>query len=232
MKKLIVIIDDEPDIRELVRIHLQKANFKVVEFSRSAKFWDYIKRHRPALIVLDLMLPDADGFEICRNLKSHTELGDVPVIILSAKGEETDKVLGLELGADDYVSKPFSPKELVARIKAVLRRTPESKLVPETEDSEKLVLGKILKLDLNKYEVFVKGEPVELTTTEFKLLKLLTGKPGWVFSRDQILEFLWGEDKAVIDRTVDVHIRNLRKKLKSAGKLIKNVRGVGYTIKL
>jgi DNA-binding response OmpR family regulator len=168
------------------------------------------------------MLPDIDGIEICKYLKKETKFASIPVIILTARGDEVDRVLGLEIGADDYITKPFSPKELVARVKAVLRRY---NISPEI-----IRIGNILEVDLNKFEVYVKKEKISLTTTEFNILKILLSKKGWVFTREKILEELWKGEKAVIDRTVDVHIKNLREKLKEAGKFIKNVRGVGYKI--
>jgi len=225
MKKTVAIVEDEIDIRTLIAHHLQKANFETIEFSDSEQFFSYMEEKKnPDLIILDLMLPDADGFEICKQLKSDKVHSRIPIVILTAKGEETDKVLGLELGADDYVTKPFSPRELIARIKAVLRRTQ----IVENEDV--INIGGILKLDLQKYEVVVNGKKKELTSTEFKILKTLSMRKGWVFSREQILESLWGDDKIVTDRTVDVHIKKLRDKLGIAGELIKNVRGVGYKL--
>jgi len=149
----------------------------------------------------------------------------VPIIMVTAKGEEMDKVLGLELGADDYMAKPFSPKELVARVKAQLRR--HGLLAQEPR---KIEIGGILTLDLTKYEVTLSGSRIELTSTEFKILELLSSKKGWVFSRDKILNYLWGDEKAVVDRTVDVHIRHLREKLGDAAQFIKNIRGVGYKL--
>jgi two-component system phosphate regulon response regulator PhoB/two-component system alkaline phosphatase synthesis response regulator PhoP len=224
MNELIVIVDDEPDILSLVSLHLKKASFAVEEFENSRTLLSFLDKKTPDLIILDLMLPDADGFEICKHLKRHAGFSSIPIIMLTAKGEETDKVLGLELGADDYVTKPFSPKELVARVKAVLRRRMRK------EESTRISIGKILEIDMQKYEAFVKGEKIDLTSTEFRILQLLASKEGWVYSRDRILDYLWGNDKIVLDRTVDVHIRNLRKKLGKAEKFIKNVRGVGYKL--
>ncbi|MCD6222046.1 response regulator [bacterium] len=223
MNKLIAVIDDEPDILELVSLHLTKSGFKVKEFLNAESFFKFLSSKIPDLIILDLMLPDLDGIEVCKYLKSNQELKSIPIIMLTARVSETDKVLGLELGADDYVTKPFSPRELVARVKAVLRR--------KTQDSgEKIKIGDILLIDLNKFQVFVENEKIELTPTEFRILKILATKKGWVFTRDQILDHLWGHDKAVLDRTIDVHIKNLREKLGKAKKFIKNVRGIGYKI--
>ncbi len=182
---------------------------------------------RPDLIILDLMLPDADGFEICKYLKKEKKFSDIPIIMLTARDEESDKVLGLELGADDYVTKPFSIRELVARTKAVLRR---QNIKEENIETEKIKVGDILIMDLKKYEVTVSGKKIDLTTTEFKIMQLLASRKGWVFTRNQILDYLWSEEKFVLDRTIDVHVRNLRDKLGEAARFIKSVRGVGYKL--
>jgi len=223
MNELIAVIDDEPDILKLVSLHLTKANFKVKEFLNAESFFKFLSSKIPDLIILDLMLPDADGIEVCKYLKSNQDFSSIPIIMLTARADEADKVLGLELGADDYVTKPFSPRELVARVKAVLRR--------KTQNSgKKIKIGEILLIDLNKFEVFVENKKIDLTPTEFRILKILASKKGWVFTRDQILNNLWGQEKAVLDRTIDVHIKNLREKLGKASKFIKNVRGIGYKI--
>jgi two-component system phosphate regulon response regulator PhoB/two-component system alkaline phosphatase synthesis response regulator PhoP len=224
MSKLIAIIDDEPDIVELVSINLKKAGFDTRGFSNLESFLSFLKKQTPDLVILDLMLPDADGLEICKYLKKKDELSSIPIIMLTAKADETDKILGLELGADDYVTKPFSPKELVARVKVALRRQIQK------EDTKKIEIGGILVIDLEKFSVMVEGEKIDLTSTEFKILQLLSSKQGWVFSRDKILDYLWGREKAVLDRTVDVHVKNLREKLGTAGQFIKNMRGIGYKL--
>ena len=224
MKELIAILDDEPDILDLVSLHLKKAGFRIEGFLDAESFYQFMDSKIPDLIILDLMLPDADGFEICKYLKKKDEFTSIPIVMLTAKGEEMDKVLGLELGADDYVTKPFSPKELVARVKAVLRRQPQRDTV------QKIEIGGELNLLPDKYEVYVKEQKIELTSTEFKILLLLASKKGWVFTRDQILDYLWGKEKAVVDRTVDVHIKHLRGKLGKAARFIKNIRGVGYKL--
>jgi DNA-binding response OmpR family regulator len=225
MNKLIAIIDDEPDILELVSINLKKASYRVKEFPDSESFFRSLVAQTPDLIILDLMLPDMDGFEVCKFLKGQDKYTSIPIIMLTARAEETEKVLGLELGADDYVTKPFSPRELVARVKAVLRRNIAK------EETKRIKIGDILVLDTERYEVEVEGERIELTTTEFKILHLLSTKKGWVFSREQILTYLWGNDnKMVLDRTVDVHIKHLREKLGKASIFIKNIRGVGYKL--
>ena len=224
MSRLIAVVDDEPDIRELVALHLKKAGFSVRAFPDAGQFQKSLVSSLPDLVVLDLMLPDADGIDICKDLKRDSRTASVPVVMLTARGDELDRVLGLEIGADDYVTKPFSPKELVARVKAVLRRHDKGK------EKDKVELTDGVVMDLNRYEVTVGGRRVELTTTEFKILSILAERPGWVFSRDEILSRLWGDEKAVIDRTVDVHVTNLRKKLGKAGRIIENVRGVGYKL--
>lgn len=222
--KLIAIVEDEPDIVELVSLHLEKAGFKAEGFLDAEKFLKFLDKTKPDLIILDLMLPDADGFEICKYLKAKEELSSIPVIMLTAKDEESDKILGLELGADDYVTKPFSPKELVARVKAVLRRQIHGEKV------KTITIGDNLVLNSEKYEVWVDKKKIPLTSTEFKILKLLASKKGWVFTREQILDNLWGHEKIVLDRTIDVHIKNLREKLGRAAHFIKNIRGIGYKL--
>jgi two-component system phosphate regulon response regulator PhoB/two-component system alkaline phosphatase synthesis response regulator PhoP len=225
MRELIAVVEDEDDIRDVVLLHLNKGQFSAKGFGDIKSFKDFLqKKALPDLIILDLMLPDGDGFELCKELKKSDRYAAIPIIMLTARAEETDKVLGLELGADDYVTKPFSPRELVARVKAVLRR----KTAPE--NVKKIEVGGTLAIDQEKHQVLVKSSPVELTMSEFKILWLLCSHVGWVYSRDQILEHLWGQDKAVVDRTIDVHVRHLREKLGAAGAWIKNVRGVGYKI--
>jgi two-component system phosphate regulon response regulator PhoB/two-component system alkaline phosphatase synthesis response regulator PhoP len=223
-KKLIAIVDDEQDILELVSIHVKKHGFEAKKFLDAQSFMNFLEHQKPSLIILDVMLPDADGMDVCKKLKSDDRYSHIPIIMLTAKGEETDKILGLELGADDYVTKPFSPRELVARVKSVLRRN------VQVAQSQKTVIADVLEIDFQRYEAKLEGEKVDLTPTEFRILKLLSRKKGWVYTREQILDYLWGNDKAVLSRTVDVHIKNLRDKLGDAGKIIKNVRGVGYKI--
>lgn len=220
--KLVAIIDDEPDILELLSVSIKRAGFRIKEFSNADSLLKWMRNETPNILILDLMLPDADGFEICKYMKKNDKLSNIPIIMLTARSEETDKVLGLELGADDYITKPFSPRELIARIKAVLRRD-EKKI-----DTKKIRIDDILEIDLQKYETIVNGAKIELTSTEFKILKLLAERQGWVYSREQILNYLGVNDKGVLDRTVDVHIKNLREKIGDASVFIKNIRGVGY----
>jgi two-component system phosphate regulon response regulator PhoB/two-component system alkaline phosphatase synthesis response regulator PhoP len=223
--QLIAVVDDEPDILELVSLHLKRSNFRVSGFADAQSFYQFIAKEAPDLVILDLMLPDVDGLEICKYLRAQDRFSSVPVIMLTAKTEETDKVIGLELGADDYVTKPFSPRELVARVRAVLRRHGRT-----DDDARKMVISSIVSIDLDRHEVEVEGNKVELTPTEFRILELLASRRGRIQSRDQILTHLWGDEKYVIDRTVDVHIRHLREKLGKAAHLIKNVRGAGYRV--
>ena len=223
INKTILVLDDEPDILELISVNLKKHGFEPVAFEFIDKFWNFLDKKIPALIILDLMLNDGDGFEICKELKSKAEHSQIPVLMLTARNEETDKILGLEIGADDYMTKPFSPREMIARIKAILRRSKHPDQKPSI-----IIIENELEIDTTKHEVRIKGKNIELSATEFRLLKILTERRGWVFSRDQLLNYLWGNDKIVIDRTIDVHIKNLRRKLLNYGDLIKNVRGVGY----
>jgi two-component system phosphate regulon response regulator PhoB len=221
----VVLIEDERDIVELVRYNFRKEGFEVESFSRGEDGLEYLRRHPADLVLLDIMLPDRDGFEICRRLRAEERLKSLPVIFLTAKGEEIDRVLGLEIGADDYVVKPFSPRELVARAKAVLRRQTrpaESAEVVETRD---------LRLDARTQEVTVRGRSVELSTLEFKLLHFLASHPRRIFSREQLLDEVWGRDRFVTPRTVDVHMRRLREKIEDhpeKPQYLQTVRGAGY----
>jgi DNA-binding response OmpR family regulator len=222
MSKTIAVVEDEPDILELVALHLKKAGFRVERFGDAGGFYRYISTRVPDLVVLDLALPDADGIDLCRYLRSEPRLVHVPVIMLTARAEETDRVVGLETGADDYVTKPFSPRELVSRVRAVLRRSGERR------GPERLIRAGPLELDTEKFTARVGERALDLTATEFRLLELLCRGPERVFSRDQLIEGVWGYDKPVIDRTIDTHMRNLRDKLGPAGEHIRTVRGVGY----
>lgn len=223
-KKTIFIVDDEPDITELVDIHLSKAGFRVKKFEIGTDLLSYIQANIPDLIILDLMLPDYDGLELCKLLKKEERYSNIPIIMLTARSDEMDRVLGLEIGADDYITKPFSTRELVARVKAVLRRD------EKVNKSNLITIGDVLEIDVLKYEVLLEKNKIDLTSTEFKILRLLSEKKGWVYSRESILDYLGVHEKGVLDRTVDVHIKNLREKLGVAGKFIKNIRGVGYKI--
>ena len=226
MNELIAVVDDERDITRLISLHLKQANFRVSEFADAAGFLTSLKVNLPDLLVLDLMLPDRDGLDICTYLKREERYSRIPIIMLTARAEETDRIIGLELGADDYVTKPFSPKELIARVKAILRRQDKG------ERSNRISIGDFLHLDVQKYSASVNSERIDLTTTEFRILHLLASQVGWVYSRDRILDHLWGNEKIVLDRTVDVHIKHIREKLGSYGYIIRNVRGVGYKLEL
>jgi phosphate regulon transcriptional regulator PhoB len=221
----IVLIEDEKDIVELIRYNFRKEGFEVESFLRGKDGLEYLRQNLPDLVLLDILLPDLDGIEICKRLRSDERLKALPVIFLTAKGEEVDRVLGLELGADDYVVKPFSPRELVARVKAILRRQ-----VRAAEKREVVELGG-LRLDSGTQEVSVHGRSVELSTLEFKLLHFLVSNPRRVFSRDRLLDEVWGRDRFVTPRTVDVHIRRLREKIEAQAdkpQYVQTVRGAGY----
>jgi two-component system phosphate regulon response regulator PhoB/two-component system alkaline phosphatase synthesis response regulator PhoP len=226
MNSLIYVVDDEEDILELVEINLKKNFYKVKTFTGSSSFLKALEKQKPDLAILDIMMPYPDGIELSKIMKGNPSYASVPIIFLSAKTDESDKLIGLELGADDYVTKPFSVKELSARVKTVLRRAGVPLLAAGTEEASSVKI----KIDKEKFTVCAGGKKIELTTTEFKILELLLSKPGAVFSREKILDYLWGDDKLVIDRTIDVHIRNLREKIGSCGSMVKNVRGVGYKI--
>jgi len=224
-KPLVFAVDDEPDILELISIHGRKAGFLVKGFDRANTLLEALRREIPDLIVLDLMLPDMDGLDVCRQLIKEERTAAIPILILTAKGDETDVVLGLELGADDYMVKPFSHKELVARIRAILRRRKAGILETGTRK-----FGDLLEIDDRQHAVRVAGRKTDLTATEFAILKILAKNAGWVFSREQLLDKIWGQDKAAFDRTIDVHVKHLRDKLGEAGRMIKSVRGVGYKL--
>lgn len=224
LKPIIYIIDDEQDIVNLIILHLEKSNFQAQGFLDIVTFYQQLEKRLPDLIILDLMLPEQSGLEVCKYLKKEEKYSAIPIIILSALTGEVEKILGLELGADDYITKPFSPREMVARVKAVLRRKNQ-----QLKES-KIIIDEDFVIEKEKHQVYIFQEAVPLTAAEFKILTLLAEKKGWVLSREQILNYLWGEEKAVLDRTVDVHIKNLREKLGPKGYLIKNVRGVGYKL--
>lgn len=224
MKEKILIVEDEKDIIKMLEYNLKKEGFKVIDARDGEDALDLASRQYPDLILLDLMLPGIDGLEVCKTLKKESKTSSIPIIMLTAKSQESDKVVGLELGADDYITKPFSPRELIARIKAVLRRATEKEKLPEVFQSGDL------RIDFSKISVSVKDKPVELTAKEFELLKTLLKAKGRVLSRDYLLDSIWGYDHAmeIQTRTVDVHVRTLRKKLKSAAKMILTVKNYGY----
>ncbi len=225
-KEKILVVDDEEDILELVRYNLAKEGFNVLCASTGEEGLNAAKSKLPDLIILDLMLPGIDGLDVARGLKSEKNTKDIPVIMLTAKGEEADIVTGLELGADDYISKPFSPRILTARVRAVLRRRSK----PVSDEKDILEVHDII-IHTGRHEVLVNNEPIQLTFTEFGILNFLVKRPGWVFTRSQIVDAVKGDDYFVTDRSVDVQIVGLRKKLGPAGKYIETVRGVGYRFK-
>ncbi|HTZ40521.1 MAG TPA: winged helix-turn-helix domain-containing protein [Syntrophales bacterium] len=224
----ILIVDDEKDISDLLAYNLEKEGFAIQKAYDGEQALAYLHSRRPALILLDLMLPGIQGLEVCRRIRRQPETAAIPTIMLTAKGEESDKVLGLEMGADDYITKPFSVKELLARIRAVLRRTAVTEERPEKAE---VFRHKGLHVDFQSYGVTIDGEEIELSPMEFKLLKFFCRNPGRVYSREQILDEVWGSDAFVEPRTVDVHIRRLRSQIEKnpvKPRYIHTVRGVGY----
>ncbi len=222
----ILIVDDEIHILELVEFNLEKQGFKTLTAQSGEEALKIARKEKPDAVVLDLMLPGIDGLEVCRILKSDQESSDMPIILLTAKGEEEDVVRGLETGADDYITKPFSPRVLVARVKSVLRR----KKGAEYSAADRIAFHEIT-IDPGRRRVEVAGKPVELTYTEFEILHFLIRHPGWVFTRNEIVDNVHGDNYPVTDRSVDVQIVGLRKKLGSGAKYIETVRGVGYRMK-
>jgi DNA-binding response OmpR family regulator len=223
----VLLVEDEPDVAELIRYHLQKEGWEVVQSTNGADALRRVREARPDVILLDIMVPQLNGWEVCRRLRQEPETRGVPVVMVTGRVEEGDKILGFELGADDYVTKPFSPRELVARVRAVLRRGRAA------GGAERKVNLKIDELEVDRYrfQVRMQGQPVELTLKEFELLAALVGAPGRVFGREELLDLVWGRDGFVEPRTVDVHVARLRAKFLAA-KLpppaIETVRGVGY----
>jgi two-component system alkaline phosphatase synthesis response regulator PhoP len=225
-KQKILAVDDEEDILELLRFNLTKEGFAVIGAASGEEALKFARAEKPELILLDLLLPGIDGLEVARRLKKDASTKEIPIIMVTAKGEEADIVTGLEVGAEDYITKPFSRKVLVARVRAVLRR----KGAAPADDKEVLAVHDLL-IHPGRREVLVKGKPVPLTFTEFGILNFLARRPGWVFTRSQIIDAVKGDEYFVTDRAVDVQIVGLRKKLGSAAKVIETVRGVGYRFK-
>ncbi len=223
--KHILVVDDEADLVKLVTYNLKKEGFLVDSAQDGEKALAKVKKGKYDLIILDLMLPGLQGMELCRIIRNDPKTSSLPIIMLTAKGEEVDRVLGLELGADDYITKPFSPRELVARVKAVLRRTIEKPAADKIIEAGDLVINK------ETYSVTNKGLPVKLSATEFKLLLFLAERRGKIFNRDQILDAIWRDEAFVEPRTVDVHIRRLRSQIEedpAQPRYIKTMRGIGY----
>lgn len=224
-KVLILVVEDEPDISSLISYNLERAGLEAARAQDGRTALSLIQKRQPDLILLDLMLPDADGTDICKSLKSNEKTRHIPVIMVTARGEEIDRVVGFELGADDYIVKPFSPRELVLRVKAVLQRT------SPREPLSKILDAAGIKVDLERHLVTVDGIPVSLTVTEFNLLHTLLKNRGRVLTREILLDQVWGYHFDGYDRTVDTHIKRLRQKLGTAGEVIETVRGIGYRFK-
>ena len=226
LKEKIFVVDDEEDILELVNFVLSKESYRVQKFASGEDLLRGIKADKPDLLLLDLMLPGIDGFDICKIIKNDEQLSNIPIIMLTAKGDEVDVVSGLELGADDYIVKPFSARVLTARIKAILRR---GKSILNNDDN--VIEVDNLKIHPGRHEVSINGKNLDLTFSEFRLLQLLAQKRGWVYTRYQIVDALRGSDYPVTERAIDVQVVGLRKKLGDHGRYIETVRGVGYRFK-
>jgi len=222
MTKRVLVIEDEPDLRSTLQFNLKSENYKVTTASDGASALAEISKNIPDLILLDLMLPDMSGLEICKKIRGEYFSDKVSIIMLTAKGEEVDRVVGFELGADDYVVKPFSVRELMLRVSSILKRSKE-----KASNDEKIVIGDI-EINLASHRVFISGIEVELTAKEFELLKYLTERNGRIQTRELLLEHVWGYNNSVTTRTVDTHIKRLRSKIGEVGTRIETVRGVGY----
>jgi two-component system phosphate regulon response regulator PhoB len=222
--KRILVAEDEPDVLSLISSNLVSAGFNVIKAENGLVALNQAKETLPSLIVLDLMLPELSGLEVCKLLKKEPQTAQIPIIMLTAKAEEVDRIVGLELGADDYLTKPFSPRELVLRVKSVIRRSTGT-----TESDDFLTLGDI-RVDRSRYEVMVSAKRIDFTATEFKLLTVLMERRGRVQSRDTLLNDVWGYETAIDTRTVDTHIRRLREKLGKAAECIETIRGFGYRV--
>jgi two-component system phosphate regulon response regulator PhoB len=226
-KTKILVVEDEAPIQELLQFNLERKKYQVKVVDSGEEALSVAAQFQPALILLDIMLPGADGLEVCKQLKANSNTQNIPIIMLTALCEEADIVAGLELGADDYITKPFSPRVLLARVKAALRRITDSQPVVDSE----LINVHSISIDVGRHKVAVEGADISLTFTEFKVLQLMAQQPGRVFTRYQIVDAVHGDDYPVTDRSVDVQIVGLRKKLGSAGKCIETVRGIGYRFK-
>ncbi len=222
-KKHILVIEDESDIQELIQFNLTREGFKVSGYTSGEAGLTAVQKVKPDLILLDLMLPGIDGLEICRQLKKDSKTENIPIIMITAKAEESDIVTGLEMGADDYITKPFSPKVLVARIRTLFRRLKAKEIT-----NQSVIELESITINPGKFEVLINDKPISLTLTEFQILHQLTKKPGWVFTRDQLIDSTRGEGTIITDRSIDVQIVGLRKKLGKVGMYIETVRGIGY----
>jgi two-component system phosphate regulon response regulator PhoB len=227
----ILLVDDEPDLRQLVTFNLREAGFEVDAVGSGQAGLALAAKIRPAVVVLDLMLPDISGMEVCRALRADSVLGDVAVLMLTARGDEYDRVLGFEVGADDYVVKPFSVRELVMRVRALARRTAERRAARATTGSDRKLRWKELELDPVRHRVYAEGNELQLRPLEFKLIQVLLEHPGRVFTRGQLLEEVWGISGEASSRTVDTHVRRLRERLGTYGEAVETVHGFGYRLK-
>ena len=227
MPSKVLIVEDDPDIIDILSYNLKQADLKVTSVPDGSSALAEVKRRLPDLILLDLMLPKVDGLEVCRLLKSDPETKNVPIIMITAKGEEVDRIVGLELGADDYIIKPFSPREVVLRVRSVLKRS--------VADFQKEITAKIeangVIIDIDRRQVNYKGKSINLTATEFDLLSILAKTPGRVFTRNLLMDLVWGQDYYGVDRTVDTHMSRLRRNLGGGGKNLQTVHGIGYRFK-
>ncbi len=237
MKNFVLIVEDEEDIRELVSYHLLKEGYQVASVASGEEALSVAEKQTPDIILLDVMLPGMDGLTVCQRLRASPKTADVAIMMLTAKSEEADIIRGLNLGATDYVTKPFSPRVLLARVRAVLRRSTATATAPNQstegpiEECDEVIEMHGMVIHPGRHEVRIEGFPVTLSSTEFRVLYFLASRPGWVFSRQQILDGVHGDNYAITDRAVDVQIVGLRKKLGDAGKYIETVRGVGYRFK-
>jgi len=222
--KTILVVEDEQDVVDLLSLNLRKAGFKVSTAAEGASGLEKARADKPDFIILDLMLPKMPGLEVCRTLKSDPETRHIPIMMLTAKAEEIDRIVGLEFGADDYVTKPFSPREVVLRIRAILRRG-------EMKQTEENLTAGPISIDPARHEIFVNGKQVHLTSLEFKLLRTLMQRRGRVQARDRLLNEVWGYESMIDTRTVDTHVRRLREKLGKAGDVVETVRGFGYRLR-
>ncbi|MFQ6603992.1 MAG: response regulator [Fidelibacterota bacterium] len=223
--KQILIIEDESDILELIQFNLENAGYRCHGSLHGDRGLTWARNHRPDLIILDIMLPGINGLDICRLLKGDHNTDGIPILMVTARGEEADIIRGLEIGADDYMTKPFSPRVLVARVEALLRRS------RRYEDSPDVLVIEGITIDKSKHIVSIDGQRIDLTKSEFRILSLLASHPGWVYTRNQIIEYVHGDHYPVTDRSVDFQIVGLRKKIKDKGEFIQTVRGVGYKFK-